>query len=318
MKKIITLAVLVLCISAYSYGQQNVYGGDFEHWKYNTNGHYYDPDSSIFSTLDTLNTVETPSGITAYPCDTAHTGIHSAGLITGYIDLGLGILIPGVIGTIKVDMIKNKAILGIPYPYGTATPTRFSGWYKSYPISGDSSAAVVLLSKWNSTSVPPRRDTIAYNRLAFHGTIDTWTQFDVAVTYRDHTTIPDTLTILLLSCAGFNAAQMFGSVGQVGSKALFDDVNLTDVSGLPLQFIPSVKVKLSPNPASRYLNIELGSSIENGYFEIYDAQAKQIRGIPINGNSGQIGVSDLSAGTYFYKLTENGKLLNSGTFIVAR
>jgi len=111
---------------------------------------------------------------------------------------------------------------------------------------------------------------------------------------------------------------MFGSVGQVGSKALFDDVNLTDVSGLPLQFIPSVKVKLSPNPASRYLNIELGSSIENGYFEIYDAQAKQIRGIPINGNSGQIGVSDLSAGTYFYKLTENGKLLNSGTFIVAR
>ncbi|HZX62638.1 MAG TPA: T9SS type A sorting domain-containing protein, partial [Bacteroidales bacterium] len=117
---------------------------------------------------------------------------------------------------------------------------------------------------------------------------------------------------------GFNAAQMFGSVGQVGSKALFDDVNLTDVSGLPLQFIPSVKVKLSPNPASQYMKIELGRSIENGYFEVYDAQAKFIRQHSINGNSGQISVSDLSTGTYYYKLTENKKLLNSGTFIVTR
>ena len=318
MKKFVTLAIFVLCICSYSYGQQNVYGGDFEHWKYNVNGHYYDPDSSIFSTLDTLNTVPTPSGITAYPCDTAHTGIYSAGLITGHIDLGFPIIIPGVIGTIKVDMPNTKAILGIPYPYGTATPTRFSGWYKSYPISGDSSAAVVLLSKWNSTSVPLRRDTIAYNRLAFHGTIDTWTQFDVAVTYRDHSTIPDTLTILLLSCAGFNATYMLGSVGQVGSMAMFDDVNLTDVSGFPLLLMPSVKVKLSPNPASQYLKIELGTNLENGYFEVYDAQAKFIRQHIINGNSGQISVSDLSTGTYYYKLTENKKLLNSGTFIVTR
>ncbi len=315
MKKIITLAVLVLCISAYSYGQQNVYGGDFEHWKYNP-GNYYDPDSSIFSTLDTLNTVPTPSGITAYPCDTAHTGIHSAGLITGYIDLGLGIIIPGVIGTIKVDMPNNKAILGIPYPYGTTKPGRFSGYYQSYPLLNDSSAAVLLLSKWNSTAL--KRDTVAYNRLAFHGTINSWTAFDTAVTYREFSTFPDTLTILLLSCAGFNASNMFGSVGQVGSRALFDDVNLTDVSGFPLILMPSVNVRLSPNPASKYLKIELGSSIENGYFEVYDAQAKLIRQVPMNGNSGQIGVSDLSAGMYYYKLTENKTLLNSGTFVVTK
>jgi hypothetical protein len=270
----------------------------------------------LFSTLDTLVTVPTPSGITAYPCDTAHSGTYSAGLITSRIDLGFPIIIPGVIGTIKVDIPHSKAIIGTPYPYGSATPTRFSGWYKSYPISGDSSAAVVLLSKWNSGT--HKRDTLAYNRLSIHGTIDTWTQFDVAVTYLNHTTTPDSLTILLLSCAGFNAAYMFGSVGQVGSRALFDDVNLTDVSGFPLMLMPSVKVKLSPNPASQYLKIELGSNVENGYFEVYDAQAKLIRQYPLNGKSGQISVSDLSAGSYFYKLTENSKLLNSGTFIVVK
>jgi hypothetical protein len=277
--------------------------------------HYYEPDNSIFSTLNILDTIPTPAGITVYPCDTAHTGTYSAGLITGFIDL-LQIVIPGVVGTIKINWATQKAILGMPYPYGTTTPTRFSGFYKSYPVSGDSSAAVVLLSKWNSGT--HKRDTLAYNRLAFHGTINSWTAFDTLVTYRDHTTVPDSLTILLLSCAGFNASNMFGSVGQVGSRALFDDVNLTDVNGIPLLPMPDVNVKLSPNPASRFLKIDLGSSVENGYFEVYDAQSKLIRKVQISGNSAQISVSDLSAGVYFYKLTTNSKLLDSGTFMVAK
>jgi len=102
------------------------------------------------------------------------------------------------------------------------------------------------------------------------------------------------------------------------SRALFDDINLTGVSGFPLLLMPSVSVKLSPNPASRYLKIELGTSIEKGYFEVYDAQAKLIRQVPVNGNSGQFSVSDLSTGMYYYKLTENKKLVNSGTFVVAK
>jgi len=315
MKKLISLAVLVLCIFTVGYGQQNVRGGDFEHWKYNTVHHYYEPDSSIFSTLNILDTIPTPSGITVYPCDTAHGGTYSARLVTRNIAL-LSIVIPGVIGTIKINWITQKAILGMRYPYGTTLPVRFSGYYKSYPLLNDSSAAVLLLSKWNTST--HKRDTLAYNRLAFHGTIDTWTQFDTAVTYWDQSKTPDTITILLLSCGGFNAGNMFGSVGQVGSMALFDDVNLTGVSGFPLLLMPSVKVKLSPNPATRFLKIELGSSIENGYFEVYDAQAKLIRQISVNGISEQFGVSDLSAGMYYYKLTENKKLLNSGTFIVTK
>jgi len=314
MKKIFTLAVFALCFLTYGYGQ-NVLGGGFEQWRYVSAYHYYEPINSIFSTLDTLLYAPTPPGITAYRCDTAHSGTYSARLVTSKID-ALFVIIPGVIGTIKTDWFANKGILGTPYPYGTTLPIRFSGFYQSYPLNNDSSAAVVLLSKWNPGTL--KRDTLAYNRLAFHGTVNSWTAFDIPITYRDHTTIPDSLTILVLSCAGFNAAQMFGSVGTVGSMAMFDDVNLTGVSGFPLLLMPSVNVKLSPNPASQYLKIDLGSSLENGYFEVYDPQAKFIRRQSINGNSGQVGVSDLSAGTYFYKLTQNEKLLNSGTFVVIK
>jgi hypothetical protein len=313
MKKIVSLTVFLLCIFAYSYGQQNIRGGDFEHWKYNPKWYYYEPDSSMFSTLNILDSVG--AGITVYPCDTAHGGTYSTRLVTQNIAL-LSVIIPGVIGTIKINWITHKAILGIHYPYGSTLPLRFSGYYKSYPLLNDSSAAVLLLSKWNSSL--HRRDTLAYNRLAFHGTIDTWTAFDTAVNYLDHTTIPDSITILLLSCAGFNATYMLGSVGQIGSMALFDDVNLTGVNGFPLLLMPSVKVKLSPNPANRFLKIELDTNLENGYFEVYDAQAKLINQVPLNGNMGQINVSDLSNGMYYYKLTENNKLLNSGTFIVKK
>lgn len=318
MKKIISIAVLVLSIFTYGYGQQNVRGGDFEHWRHVvfTGYNYYEPDSSIFSTLDTLNYAPTPpNGNSAYRCDTAHSGNYSARLVTRTIAI-LSVVIPGVIGTIKTNWAEEKAILGTPYPYGTTLPIRFSGYYQSYPLNNDSSAAVVLLSKWNSSL--HRRDTLAYNSLVFHGTKDSWTAFDTAITYRDHSTIPDSLTILLLSCGGFNASNMFGSKGQLGSMAMFDDINLTGVSGFPLLLMPSVSVKLSPNPASQYMKIETGRNIENGYFEVYDAQAKLIRQIEMNGNFKQIGVSDLSAGTYYYKLIENAKILNSGTFIVTK
>jgi hypothetical protein len=317
MKKVIALAAFIFCFFANSYGQQNVRGGNFEHWRYVAVYHYYEPDSSMFSTLDTLNYAPTPpNGNSTYRCDTAHSGNYSARLVTRTIVLLSGVIIPGVIGTMKTNWTTEKAILGIPYPYGTTLPIRFSGYYQSYPLLNDSSAAVLLLSKWNAMT--HKRDTLAYNRLAFHGTINKWTQFDIAVTYWDQSKTPDTLTILLLSCAGFNARNMFGSVGQVGSMAMFDDVNLTGVNGFPLLLMPSVKVKLSPNPVSQYLKIELGSSVESGYFEVYDAQAKFIRQVPLNGNTGQINVSDLSAGMYYYKLTENKKLLNSGTFIVKK
>jgi hypothetical protein len=315
MKKIISLALLVLSIVTYSYGQQNVRGGNFESWKYNSVHHYYEPDSSMFTTLNILDTIPTPSGITVYPCDTAHSGNYSARLVTRNISI-LDVIIPGVIGNIHINWAEEKAVLGIPYPYGTTLPIRFSGYYKSYPLNNDSSGAVILLSKWNSSL--HQRDTLAYNRLTFHGTINSWTNFDTAIIYRDQSTIPDSLTILLLSCGGFNAANMFGSVGQVGSMALFDDVNLTGVSGFPILLMPTVNMKLSPNPASQYLKIETGRSIENGYFEVYDAQAKIVHQFSMSGNFKQIGISDLSAGTYYYKLIENNKLLNSGTFIVTK
>ncbi len=318
MKRKLTFTLVLLCLFAFGYSQNGIQGGGFESWKKVDklpNSHYYEPDNSWFSTLNILDTIPTPPGITAYPCDTVHGGLHSARVITRKIDV-LSIVIPGVIGTIKIKWSNSSAILGMPYPYGDSIPKIFSGFYKFYPLANDSAAAVILLSKWNNAT--HRRDTIAYDRLVFRGTVSDFTEFSTPVTYLKTATTPDSLTILLLSCAGFNARNMFGSVGTVGTQAIFDDVSLTGVNGIPLLLMPSVSLKLFPNPASSIMRVEMNSEVNNGSFEVYDASGKFLRSVPVNGKSCTVNVKDLTSGVYFYKLTRNSKNLNSGTFIVSQ
>jgi hypothetical protein len=315
MKKIFTLTLLLFYGFINGYGQTGIQGGDFEHWKLNTTYHYYDPDSSYFSTLNELASVG--CSITTYRCDTAFAGNYSSRMVTGSLVLGpQTIIIPGVCGTLKVNMATSKAILGMPYPYGDSMPRVFSGQYKYYPVNNDSASAVILLSKWNSTL--KKRDTIAFSSLSFQGITDTWTGFQTDVNYFMASTKPDSLTILLLSSAGFNIYNMLACQGQVGSTALFDNISLTGVNGFPLLLMPSVNVRLAPNPASSKMNVVLGSEVSNGYFEIFDTQARSVRTCSVNGTRLQISVSELPAGMYYYKLSKGNNLLNSGTFIVTR
>jgi len=313
MKKIFTLVAVLFLIQT-GMSQSTLPNGDFESWTYVDILHCYQPDGGFFYTLNPLDTIPTPPGLTAYPCDTAHAGSKSARLITRKIDI-MDILIPGVIGTLQINTMTASAILGTPYTW-TTKPERFQGYYKSYPVSGDSSGAIVLLSKWNSTTM--KRDTIAYTKLVFHGTVDTWTAFDEAIDYWITTEMPDSITLLLLSCAGYNASVMTASVGQVGSQALFDDVTLTNISGIDMLMMPDVNVRLVPNPASDWMTITLNNMIKDGVFEVYNTQGKRIAQFPVNNLSTTIDLNNLKGGMYYYKLTEGAASLNTGSFVVIK
>jgi hypothetical protein len=315
MKKFFTLAFLVLYGVINGFGQTGIQGGGFESWKYVTAYQTYDPDSSYFSTLNVL--IPVGCRISAYRCDTVVGGNYSARLVTRSFPWGVGfIIIPGVIGTIKVNMAAIRAELGMPYPYGDSLPRIFSGNYQYYPANGDSGSAVLLLSKWNSSL--HKRDTIAYCSQTFTGSASSWTPFEMNLDYLIPSTKPDSMTVLLLSSAGFNINNMLACQGQDGSEALFDNISLTGVNGIPLLLMPAVNVKLSPNPASGNMNIDLGSPVSGAVFEVFENQGRFLRGFPVNGNRTQVSVGDLSPGMYYYKLIKEGRLLNSGTFIVTK
>jgi hypothetical protein len=322
MKKLVTICLLLLAGFTGFTQQSSLPNGNFEGWVWtyhptHAGGGFYEPMGGFFKSLNILDTIPTPPGLTVYPCDTANTvhgGTKSARVVTKKIEL-LNVVIPGVIGTLEISWSTFSAILGEPYTWDTK-PANFQGYYQSFPLNGDSAAAVLLLSKWNSAS--HKRDTLAYNREVFHGTVNQWTYFDVPVNYLDQTTMPDSITVLLLSCAGFNAANMMGSVGTVGSTALFDDVTLTNITGIPMLMMPEVSVKISPNPVTDVANVTLDKVVKNGVFEIYNSQGKLMQAQPLGSLANHIYVGSLSSGMYYYKVTDGKNPLNTGTFLVTR
>lgn len=321
MKKVVLLlSVFMLGFSALNQAQIILPNGNFEGWSLYTpvppSSPFYEPTGGFFKTLNILDTIPTPPGITAYRCDTAHTGSYSARCITREISV-LSILIPGVIGNIKIKWATSSAVLGSPYNWATK-PLRFQGYYKSYPLSGDSTGAILLLSKWNTST--QKRDTIAYNKLVFHGTVPDWTLFDTAIIYRTTTVMPDSITILLLSCAGYNASNMFGSVGQIGSQALFDDVTITGVPPYAVESLmdQSLRLTINPNPASDYIHVNLERVVKDGRFEIYDTQGRLVSQFQMPGVTGSFNVSSLSAGIYYYRFMDPDHNLTSGSFIINR
>ena len=300
-------------------GQSSLVNGNFEGWYFASHpthaGHgFYEPTGGFFQTLNILDTIPTPPGLTAYPSDSAHSGSKAARVITEKIDV-MDIVIPGVIGTIAINWSTLNASLGKPFIW-TTKPSRFQGYYMSFPKNNDSSAAILLLSKWNTGT--HKRDTIAYNHLVFHGTVNTYTLFDTAVQYRNLVTMPDSITVLLLSCAGYNASFMMASVGQVGSQAYFDDVTLSNISGIDYLLMPDVNVKLSPNPARDRMQIELSEMVKNGTFEIYNSTGKIIDTQLLKSQSQQINLERLSNGVYFYKVTDGNRTVNSGEFMISK
>jgi len=317
MKKVVTILIFVVLLSFSGNSQSVLPNGNFNDWDWvlhptHAEGGFYEPAGGFFKTLNILDTIATPPGLTCFRSDEVHSGAYAVRLYTQQIAL-LQVLIPGVVGTLSLNWAILNATLGVPYTF-PAKAKSFQGWYKSAPLNGDSAGAVILLSKWNP--ITNHRDTIGSKRLVFKGTVSEYTFFEADINYKVANVLPDTITVLLLSSAGYNTSNMLGSVGRVGSQAWFDDVTLTDVNGFHYSLVPEVEVKLYPNPAKDIMIVELGKAVKNGQFQIYSIDGKQLDAFPSDQVQNQVSVASLQPGSYYYKLTNGKSILNSGSFMV--
>jgi len=132
--------------------------------------------------------------------------------------------------------------------------------------------------------------------------------------------MPDSITLLLLSSGGFNASNMFGSVGQVGSQALFDDITLTGVAPWAVENLMNhdMKLTISPNPASDNITVRLEKAVKDGMFEICDLQGRIVARYEMPEMNARFSVSSLPAGMYFYRLRSNENTLGGGKFVITR
>jgi hypothetical protein len=64
-----------------------------------------------------------------------------------------------------------------------------------------------------------------------------------------------------------------------------------------------------PNPASRFLTIEIKEEMANNWVEVFDAQGKKLDEISINSNTIQVDVAKWDTGFYIFKYGEQVKKL---------
>jgi len=322
MKTFFTIVLLVFAMNAI-HAQTNLPNGDFEHWYnvvVNAQLNYDDigtgPTDNWMGTLNSLAAVPPTAGgpgpVTIFKSTDKYAGTYAAKAVSANFPLGpITIFIPGMIGTAVMDMQGVRALLGKPCP--DCKPVRFKGYYKFEPVNGDSCAAVILLSKWNSTA--KKRDTIGFGKMVQHNAVGTYTQFDIPVNYTG-TGVVDSMTLLVVASAGFNVINFEGSVGQPGNTMYVDELMLEYPAGIQQALMPEVGVKTYPNPASDLLNVEISREVKNSVFEVYNSAGKLVGSFGTSGLKNSFPVNYLAIGVYYFRLMDGMHLLNTGSFVI--
>ncbi|MFZ4521145.1 MAG: T9SS type A sorting domain-containing protein [Bacteroidales bacterium] len=331
MKHLFTIVLLALALSAANaqskFPNDNfiIPNGDFEHWhtvtvnatlSYDDIG--TDATDKWMATLNSLVAVPPiaggPGPATVFKSTDSHLGSYAAKAVSANFPVGpTNIFIPGMIGTAQMDMVGIRAVLGQPCP--ECRPSRLKGFFKFEPVNGDSCAAVILLSKWNSTA--KKRDTIGFGKFVQHTAVGTYTQFDVPVNYTGAGVI-DSMTMLVVSSAGFNVINFVGSVGQIGNTMYVDDLVLDYPNGIQQVLMPEVSVNAYPNPVNDALHVDLSKEVKEGVFKIYNMGGQPLGTFYLSGKNNVISTQSLVSGSYYYRLMSGKEILNSGTFIVKK
>jgi hypothetical protein len=275
------------------------------------------PDDNFLGTLNELASIPDPIGpgpVTVYRVEDAKSGTYAAKLTSEFFGNDINVFIPGMLGTAKMDAPNIRAILGKPCV--NCRPSRFSGYYKYSPINEDSCTALILVSRWNAET--KKRDTIGYGSMIEQNPVPGYIKFDIPVTYTGINDPSDSLTILLISSAGFSIYNFMGCDGQIGSSMWVDELILEYPMGIQQSLMPEVAVNCYPNPAKDMLNVDLSKNVKNGILEVFTLQGQAIGKYALNEMRNQIPVYSFTSGTYYYKLTQENSILNTGTFIIQR
>lgn len=211
-------------------------------------------------------------------------------------------LIPGLInsGALNTSNLNNPLIQGQPY---TGRPSCMRGYYKFFPIQGDSAAIYVELRKNGAI--------VGKAALSVTAPTATYTQFDLPITYFN-TNTPDSINIVFASSSG-----ALSNKGRKGTRLYLDEVEiLMDcTSGIGKASYEPL-AKLYPNPATSQLNVKLFEGISELHLSLYNLEGKKILERVVLETNTEISLDGLPAGFYTYLLQAPNAAQQSGKLMV--
>jgi hypothetical protein len=152
-----------------------------------------------------------------FKTEDSHSGNYAAKAVTNEA-IGMPILTGSLstgVFTVNLDNPLKSMIVGVPYK---SKPTRFQGYYKYFPVDGDSCEIRTSLTRWNTET--KKKDKVGEAIFRTTETIADYTFFDFEVVYFMSGN-PDTIDMVFAASAG---GEYF--IGGVGSTIFVDDFNL--------------------------------------------------------------------------------------------
>jgi len=174
----------------------------------------------------------------------------------------------------------------------TGHPNSFTGYYKFFPINGDT-AVIGAILYFNG-------DTVSTAILRVNTTVASWTPFDIPFT---NYTTADSASI------GFSAYNwVFGQPGMPtlhgNSELYIDNVNFDNL----INFIyePTLKetaISIFPNPASKKITIDINNRNKDDLtMNVYNLIGTLVKSEKLKQNQQQVNVGDLETGVYMVEI----------------
>jgi len=184
----------------------------------------------------------------------------------------------------------------------TGHPTKLCGYYKCFPVNGDTIQIGIMMFKngvW-----------IAGGELITTETVSNWTSFNIPIySNTESYTNVDADSATITVAAFYNDTTCGNPYGPYGNSVLYVDNLSFDnlITSISEQTSKSNLFNLFPNPANNIvtLNIDYTKDIVPK-LNIYNLMGSLVRSETLKQNQQQINVSDLSNGIYMIEIKSKG------------
>jgi hypothetical protein len=192
-------------------------------------------------------------------------------------------IVPGVAlcGTINKTNFTPKS--GFPY---TQRPLALSGSWQYQPSGADQGFILIAFTKWNTVS--NKRDTISTNGYNLQGTVTSWANFILPISFTSSAN-PDTCLIALAAS---------GQTPVAGSYLYVDNLNFEFTIGVNENKAVD-KLEVFPNPAKDKLHLKTAAlkDYNNVQCNILNYTGQLVQQFKLSTDT-DIDIADLPAGFY--------------------
>lgn len=225
--------IISLAFATFSFGQTPVPNGNFENWTDSVTAASWSSNNYSLGGILNYNFVHQSTD--------AHGGTYAAKLVTANIPI-LGDM-GGLVTLGSYDMLA-----GLSGGQGiSGKPVKLKAYFKYLPVSSDTMALIVIMTKWNGSS----RDTLFYNGVMTNTTVSAYTLVEIPISYTPSTASPDTMNIIATSSAGYTP--------QIGSALFLDDLSFEYGASINESADNSI-LSVFPNPTTGNITVLLNGA----------------------------------------------------------